>query len=122
MSDKLDPSLDREFVLQAIFPLLKRERSRILNHRRRAMKSGRAADLRLRDWLSVLRAYSWSCAFCGGPYESIAFLTPLSEGGYLSARNCVPCCLQCNQERDRSRMVQDNVAKKSAAIAEALPL
>lgn len=39
----------------------------------------------------------YGCAFCGGPYEDIEHLVPLSKGGEHSIANLVPSCRDCNR-------------------------
>lgn len=39
----------------------------------------------------------YGCAFCGGPYEDIEHLVPLSRGGEHSLANIVPSCIECNR-------------------------
>ncbi|CAO0836155.1 Bacteriophage protein OS=Streptomyces microflavus OX=1919 GN=Smic_81110 PE=4 SV=1 [Streptomyces microflavus] len=39
----------------------------------------------------------YGCAFCGGPYDDIEHLVPLSKGGEHSLDNIVPSCRDCNR-------------------------
>jgi 5-methylcytosine-specific restriction endonuclease McrA len=39
----------------------------------------------------------YGCAFCGGPYEEIEHVMPLSRGGEHSLANIVPSCIKCNR-------------------------
>ncbi|MFB7919238.1 HNH endonuclease [Streptomyces sp. NPDC056061] len=48
----------------------------------------------LRDWEDH---DLYACAFCGGPYEEIEHLVPLSRGGEHSLANLVPSCIECNR-------------------------
>jgi 5-methylcytosine-specific restriction endonuclease McrA len=40
--------------------------------------------------------YGWKCVYCGGPYETIDHVIPLSRGGTSHPVNLVPACRACN--------------------------
>jgi 5-methylcytosine-specific restriction endonuclease McrA len=92
------------------------EYQRVRNHVARAKKSGVAATLTLRQWLSNLEYFNWKCAYCLSPfYDStlirgrfrqkvlgLEHFIPLNLGGGTTQDNCVPSCWQCNSaKRDR---------------------
>ena len=79
---------------------LSREGRRVAKHTRRARKQGLAGTLTDEEWLAVLEKHGWSCAFCGGPFESLEHRVPLHQGGGTTAQNCVPACISCNDLRD----------------------
>ncbi|GGY88658.1 HNH endonuclease [Streptomyces nitrosporeus] len=39
----------------------------------------------------------YGCVFCGGPFEEIEHILPLSRGGEHSLANIVPSCVDCNR-------------------------
>ncbi|KPC89921.1 hypothetical protein ADL27_38570 [Streptomyces sp. NRRL F-6602] len=41
----------------------------------------------------------YGCVYCGGPYEHIDHVTPLSRGGEHSIDNLVPACGECNLQK-----------------------
>ncbi|WP_327712384.1 HNH endonuclease [Streptomyces sp. NBC_00464] len=71
-------------------------KSRILYRARKAAATvvPFTVDEMLADW----EEYDlYGCAFCGGPYEEIEHLMPLSRGGEHSLANIVPSCIECNR-------------------------
>ncbi|MFE7624229.1 HNH endonuclease [Streptomyces sp. NPDC057509] len=76
-----------------------RASSRISRSIRRARKASTTVtpfthEDMLRDWEDH---DLYGCAFCGGPYEEIEHLVPLSRGGEHSLANIVPSCIECNR-------------------------
>jgi hypothetical protein len=43
--------------------------------------------------------FGFSCAYCGGKFEHIDHLQPISKGGYHCLANLRPSCQKCNQEK-----------------------
>lgn len=52
------------------------------------------------DWLSCLKAFDNSCAYCGavGDLER-DHVIPMSNGGSHTKSNVVPCCVTCNRRK-----------------------
>ena len=65
-------------------------------HRRRSRMQDTftAAELRRR-----LAAFGRKCAYCGGPYEELDHIIPLSRGGSNKISNIVPSCVHCNRSK-----------------------
>lgn len=40
------------------------------------------------------------CVYCGGEYQSIDHVIPLSDGGYDAIYNLVPACIRCNSSKN----------------------
>lgn len=68
-----------------------------------ARAAGAVGSLTLNQWLHVLNAFEWRCAYCpDGPYQALEHVIPISRGGDTSADNCVPACTPCNAaKKDR---------------------
>ncbi|MFJ5103188.1 HNH endonuclease [Streptomyces sp. NPDC088554] len=68
-------------------------------HRRRARKASATITPFTHDELLASWAEDdlYACAFCGGPYEEIEHVMPLSRGGEHSLDNIVPSCIECNR-------------------------
>jgi len=98
------------------FPLVRREIMRVRRHRRRAQKRGLAATLTPMQWLRTLQAYEWRCAYCRGRFETLDHVVPLRLGGGTTAENCVPCCLEHNQARERLAVMADAALVKVAGL------
>src|ERR1700730_12766413 len=68
-----------------------RVRDQCINTRRR----GARATLSLVEWLTILEAFGWQCAYCRSkPFQVMHHVIPLLEGGTV-AENCVPACYRC---------------------------
>ncbi len=81
-------------------PLVTGQFRRLSRNRRRARDRNLPDTLTLNEWLQILYACDFCCVFCGGDYECMEHVVPLSLGGGTTAANCVPCCFRCNAERD----------------------
>lgn len=93
--------LDRVYLLPAqALSIQRREERRVQKHLSRSRKQGVAATLTLEEWLAILDAHDWKCAYCEGPFESVEHVIPLHFGGGTTAENCVPACIACNRLRD----------------------
>ena len=73
-----------------------REYQRVVEQNERAQAAGLSATLSLKEWLTILEYFSWTCAYCGGDFDSIEHYLPISRGGETSAKNCLPACHICN--------------------------
>lgn len=72
---------------------------RAIIHRRRARKQ-RAPGACSREQLQARVAfYGGRCAYCGGPYEHIDHVIPLSRGGANWPANLRPACASCNTSK-----------------------
>lgn len=77
----------------------KREAKRVHKQNMRAKRMGLPHTLTLAQWIDILNQHNWSCAWCGGTYESIDHVYPLSWGGGTTADNVLPSCIPCNHTR-----------------------
>lgn len=88
-------------MIQQIFtPLIDREWNRLERNLQRSRKARCDATLSLSEWLRILVHYKWRCAFCGGPYDCMHHIIPISVGIGTEAGNVVPCCHDCNQKHN----------------------
>jgi 5-methylcytosine-specific restriction endonuclease McrA len=54
------------------------------------------------EWLDLLREHGYSCAYCGktGIKLTKDHVIPLSKGGTHTKENILPCCPDCNHEKN----------------------
>jgi len=80
------------------------EASRIrYNNRHKRNRRKPTGKIALQGWLTLLKAYAWSCAFCGarGRYRlSIDHIAQLHDGGTNTVDNVMPLCLKCHAKKD----------------------
>lgn len=63
------------------------------------------AEIRDAEWLRILAAFEYKCAYCGDDRRSLIreHMTPRSRGGGDELENMVPACGTCNgQKSDRT--------------------
>lgn len=66
--------------------------------RRRALSG--AGSLALREWLQILEAHHYQCAYCGSLGRlTIDHVVPIVVGGLHCSDNVVPACLRCNTSK-----------------------
>lgn len=98
------------------------EKVRLHAETRRARKvNAPVCDLTHDQWLSILEAYAYRCAYCGGLPDRLdqEHVIPLSKGGNHTATNVVPACRPCNQRKGTSTgMVPMDPAALDVAIRE----
>lgn len=75
-----------------------REIQRVRSQNWRAKKAGESATLTIAEWLDILEAFQYKCAYCQtGPYELMEHYIPIGQKtGGTTAKNCVPACRKCN--------------------------
>ncbi|TXS47642.1 HNH endonuclease [Streptomyces sp. or43] len=79
------------------------DRWRELNRHSRALRRARIAAATVVPFTHDELMASWeddglyACVFCGGPFEEIEHILPLSRGGEHSIANLVPSCVECNR-------------------------
>lgn len=66
---------------------------RVVRRRIRVRESGR---LSTKDVLARIEFFGGRCAYCGGPYEHLDHVVPLSRGGRNVPSNIRPACAKCN--------------------------
>ncbi|WP_097965810.1 HNH endonuclease [Streptomyces sp. or20] len=75
------------------------DKTRLYNHTRRArIAAATVVPFTYAEMLADWEEHDlYGCAFCGGPYEDIEHLVPISKGGEHSIANIVPSCVECNR-------------------------
>lgn len=88
-----------------------------------AAKRGNIADLSIEEWLALLAAYKYRCAYCRGTGAlSLDHVVPLSRGGATTLRNVVPACRTCNSRKGARRWVDVPGRERVARPISARPL
>ena len=82
-----------------IFPV---EFLRVRGQLSRTRKLGLKSNLTLGQWVDTLKEYKFSCAYCGGGFEQLDHVLPVSLGGGTTKDNCVPSCKKCNRKKHNS--------------------
>ncbi len=78
-----------------------REIDRVRDQCINARQRGARATLTLVEWLTILEAFGWQCAYCRSkPFQVMYHVIPLPEGGTV-AENCVPACYRCTKIPNR---------------------
>lgn len=75
------------------------EHNRVNGNNNRASVLGRRADLLLVEWLNLLVAYKFRCAYCGRLFETMDHIISISQGGGTTYTNVAPCCADCNNAK-----------------------
>lgn len=80
------------------------EKSRQNVRRRRALQwNAPINDLTDAEWLAILKAFKWRCAYCGKRLTLATatpdHITPYVKGGSNTLTNVVPCCRSCNSRK-----------------------
>jgi len=79
---------------------LAREDLVVWRQNERAREAGAVGSLTLNQWIYILNAFRWRCAYCpDGPYQALEHVIPISRGGGTTAYNCVPACTPCNSAK-----------------------
>ena len=73
-----------------------KERQRVSAQNSRTSKLGLKSDLTPEQWVTVLEQYDHKCAYCGGKFETMEHIVPVSFGGGTTKDNVVPACMPCN--------------------------
>lgn len=72
--------------------------SKLNANKRRARIIGTTADpLTALDVKDILDYYDNKCIYCGGKYEDLDHIVPLSKGGTHTKDNLAPACKDCNR-------------------------
>ena len=69
--------------------------------RHRARKAGLLATLTAEQWLAILVAYKFRCAYCGKKFKKLTkdHVVPVVLGGGTVCWNIVPACMPCNSSK-----------------------
>ncbi len=80
------------------------EKKRIEHHGAVAKRKGAAGKYTRQEWLQLLAAYRYRCAYCNRRLTrktgSADHIVPLGRGGTNWIENIVPSCLSCNQRKN----------------------
>lgn len=87
-------------ALVTLTKFFQRESQRAARARQKAKRQKAEANLSVVEWVSILHAYNFKCAYCGSAYQSLDHIVPLRNGGTSTARNCIPACFDCNNRKD----------------------
>jgi 5-methylcytosine-specific restriction endonuclease McrA len=79
------------------------ELRRAMKHRRRALAlAAGVVQFSPNQWHERLKYFGSKCWMCGGPFEHIDHVKPLSRGGPHMLANLRPSCARCNlTKRDK---------------------
>lgn len=90
--------------------------SLVRRHNKRAKRLALPATLTEAQWYDRLSQTGCTCAFCGGPYESLEHIIPLHMGlAGTTYENCVPACFTCNEYRNIVARALPHLAKPLVA-------
>ena len=67
----------------------------------RANAKGRASAAQIKSRVDF---YGGRCAYCGGPYEHLDHVIPLSRGGMHVPSNLRPACAKCNLSKHAKKL------------------
>lgn len=84
--------------------------SQVKYNNRRAAKVANPGSIgvSVTEWLRILRAHGFRCAYCGIRPERLTqdHVIPLSRGGRHAPANCVPACKSCNYSKGGKLLVE----------------
>lgn len=75
---------------------IQKEKQKLATHRYRSRQAGNQYSLTFQEWETILRSWNYTCYHCGGPYEELEHVIPVSKAGGTTASNCRPVCSYCN--------------------------
>jgi endogenous inhibitor of DNA gyrase (YacG/DUF329 family) len=78
-------------------------------HQRRAREGGCTVnDFTKEQWLEVLEAFNYHCAYCLKPLDAVdrEHMTPISRGGDNTLSNIVPSCRSCNVKKNDRTLLE----------------
>ena|SRR3990167_5146289 len=64
--------------------------------RRARLRAATIQEFSLRDLDARMSVFGHRCAYCGGPFEHVDHVKPLSKGGPHCLANLRPACASCN--------------------------
>lgn len=102
--DREDTHADREHRArsfkdrQTITAVVKGQRSR-------AAAAGIGNTLTVDEWVAILEAFRYGCAYCLRPASVMDHVTPVAGGGSNSFHNVVPACWPCNSSKKAKDVV-----------------
>lgn len=85
------------------------DKKRLYAQRRRERKSNAAGSASLVQIAWRVEYYGGRCAYCGGLYEELDHVIPLSDGGSAWPANLRPSCRTCNRRKFTNHLETVNV-------------
>lgn len=86
-----------------------RQHNKIRKANWKARRRGLPATLGLTEWRQTLAFFDYRCAYCGADLMEVGItidhVTPLAEGGGTTQLNCLPCCTECNFQKEDHHFV-----------------
>jgi 5-methylcytosine-specific restriction endonuclease McrA len=83
--------------------LAKRNQEHRYRARKRMNTIQKFTKVQLEQRMSV---FGFQCAYCGGNFDHIDHVKPLSKGGYHCLSNLRPACKKCNQEKHNKTLFE----------------
>ena len=90
---------DIELVYERNWRARNPEANRLRHHQRMARLNhakGFATSEQIKQRIDY---YGWRCAYCGGSFEQLDHVIPISKGGTNWPANLRPCCSRCNAKK-----------------------
>lgn len=88
--------------------------SRITKANRRTRESGALGFASADQIQARIDFYGNRCAYCGGPFEDLDHVIPLSRGGSKRPANLRPACRHCNRSKG-TKMLKEWMSSRRAA-------
>lgn len=84
------------------------ERYKAAQTRRRAREKALPATLTAEQWLAILAAYQYRCAYCNDKPKRLSqdHVIPISKGGGTIPSNIVPACISCNSRKSTNEPIR----------------
>lgn len=94
-------SIDRVTSWRKLHPESGRLAARKSMHKRRALKRDTDFSLTASEWIALLVAWGYRCAYCRRSLTNPTqdHFIPLSKSGTHTMDNVVPACLSCNSKK-----------------------
>jgi 5-methylcytosine-specific restriction endonuclease McrA len=81
--------------------------SRNKGHRYRVRKRGNTIQKFTKAQLEQrMSVFGFQCAYCGGSFDHIDHVKPISKGGYHCLSNLRPACRKCNLEKHNKSLLE----------------
>ncbi len=80
------------------------ESVRASDHKKRAMRLRAVGQSTAEQLEARVSYYGRRCAYCGGPYEHLDHVIPLSRGGTNWPANLRPACAPCNMQKHTRKL------------------
>ena len=81
--------------------------------RRRALVAKAGGNISAEQIKNLLEEHGYCCVYCGGPYQALDHVIPLSRGGGGGIENLRPSCQRCNSQK-HAKTPQEWLLKRGA--------